>query len=100
MNSAGSTVLPEQLHAFIKALGSETRQRALLLLADGQPRTVNEVAEALNMGQSTVSEQLALMRQAGLLKSRRVGKEVLHEPDRETILATLKALERWVKACC
>lgn len=93
-------MLPESLQAFIKALGSETRQKALLLLADGRPRTVNQIAEALGMGQSTVSEQLALMRQAGLLKSERVGKEVLHEPDRASILRTLRALEGWLKSCC
>lgn len=93
-------MLPHSIQAFIKALGSETRQKVLLLLADSRPRTVNEIADALGMGQSTVSEQLALMRRAGLLESERVGKQVLHKPNRAKILENVQVLERWLKSCC
>lgn len=92
--------VPVDLQSFLKALASETRQDALMLFADGQPRTVNQVAETLGLGQSTTSEQLALMRRSGLLKSTKNGKEVLYQPDRDAILSALRSLEQWLTQCC
>lgn len=85
----------------LKALNSETRQRILLeLFRDGKERTVNQVADDMGLGQSTASEHLTQMKKAGILTSRRVGKEVLYRPDRESLLSQLRGLVQLVEACC
>ena len=86
---------------FLKALSNETRQQIVLgVFGDGRERTVNEVAEIAGIGQSTASEQLAVLRRAGILTARRAGKEVYYRPDRASILASLRRLTDIVASCC
>jgi predicted transcriptional regulator len=93
-------LIPTRLQEFLKALASETRQNILLLFMDGQSRTVNQVAESLQLGQSTASEHLSLMRRAGLMQSTKFGKEVLYQPDRASILRSLGEWQVWLAGCC
>lgn len=96
---SNTSFTPELLN-FLKAVASENRLKMFLLFADGQERTVNEVTDAMQLGQSTVSEQLKLLRQAGLLRSRKEGKEVYYQPDREGVIARLESLTSILKNCC
>lgn len=89
------------LDPFFKALASETRQRILFrVLADGRERTVGQIAEAAELGQSTTSEHLAVLKRGGLVESRREGKEVYYRPDRSRIIGTLRQLTDLLSSCC
>tara|TARA_R110002126_G_scaffold4498_1_gene23629 strand:+ start:1789 stop:2721 length:933 start_codon:yes stop_codon:yes gene_type:complete len=57
----------------LKALGDETRLRILHLLVRGE-LSVSELQEVLNMGQSRISTQLTLLRDAGLVADRKAGR--------------------------
>ncbi len=92
--------LPSELHQFLRALASETRQRMIFLMADGRERAVGDVARALNLGVSTASEHLSLLRRGGILRSERRGKEVYYRPDREHALELLARLTDVVTSCC
>ena len=63
--------------AALKALSEETRLRILRLLFKHQ-LSVNEISERLNVSQYNVSKHLRIMREAGLLKSEKRGKQRLH----------------------
>ena len=54
----------------MRALGSEKRLMLLCQLAQ-EEKSVGELAEALSLRSSTVSQQLALLRKDGLVKTRR-----------------------------
>ena len=62
----------------LRALASPHRLRIVHLLGDG-PREVNELAEALDMGQATVSQHLAAMRSVGLVEASRDGRSVRYQ---------------------
>ena len=97
MNNA---YISDDLLDFLKAVASENRLKMFLLFADGRERTVNEVTVLMELGQSTVSEQLKLMRKAGLLRARKEGKEVYYSPDRDMVIAKLEKLAQTLKTCC
>jgi ArsR family transcriptional regulator len=61
----------------LKALSDPTRLRLLALVA-GEELSVAEMQEVLGMGQSRISSQLALLRQAGLVTDRRDGKKAFY----------------------
>jgi ubiquinone/menaquinone biosynthesis C-methylase UbiE/DNA-binding transcriptional ArsR family regulator len=61
----------------LKLLSDATRLRLLLLL-DAEELSVAELQEILNMKQSRISTQLALLKQAGLVQARRSGKNSLY----------------------
>ena len=92
--------LDDATRAFLKALASETRQQLLMLFADGGELTVGEVATRAGIGQSTASEQLALLRGGGLLESTREGKVVRYRADRDRIATQLAALQNYLSRCC
>lgn len=60
----------EQVSLTFKALSDPTRIRILHLLFNHEC-SVTEIAETLDMQQSTISHQLAYLKQLRLLKSRR-----------------------------
>jgi len=77
----------------LKTLSDPTRVR-LLALVMREELSVAELQEILGMGQSRISSQLALLRQAGLVSDRREGKKAFYSlraslPARQ--LALLKA---------
>jgi ArsR family transcriptional regulator, arsenate/arsenite/antimonite-responsive transcriptional repressor len=95
------TVSLNQTQEFLRVLANETRQKLLLeVFSDGAERTVGQVAERAKLGQSTTSEYLTMMRRAGILRSRREGKEVFYQPDRASILAHLQSFVAMVSSCC
>jgi rhodanese-related sulfurtransferase/DNA-binding transcriptional ArsR family regulator len=60
-----------------KVLGNPKRLELLDLLAQG-PRSVDELAVAAEIGMSTCSAHLQLLREAGLAESRREGKRIFY----------------------
>jgi len=69
----GVDVLAE-LADFYKVFGDPTRLRILRELM-ARELCVHEIAQAVGMQQSAVSHQLRILKQAYLVRSRRVGKE-------------------------
>ena len=73
-----------ELSEFFKFFGDTTRIRIIEILLSGEI-SVNEIAEKLQLGQSAVSHQLRILRTAGLVKLRRVGRTVFYALDDEHI---------------
>lgn len=61
--------------AFLKSLAHPDRIMIVCHLADGE-KSVGELAGALDLRASTVSQHLALLRREGILKARREGQTV------------------------
>ncbi|AZP04597.1 ArsR/SmtB family transcription factor [Jeotgalibaca ciconiae] len=70
----------QQTTKMFKLLGDNTRFRILYLLEDKE-WNVNAIATELNMEQSAVSHQLKKLKEAKLVKNRRVGKNILYSQD-------------------
>lgn len=78
----------------MKALSSETRLMLLCQMNDRE-RSVNDLAEILQMRPSSVSQQLALLRKDGLVKTRRDGQSIFYSlegTEARNIISTLYEL--------
>ena len=78
----------------MKALSSETRLLLLCRMSEGEI-SVNELAEALDMRSSSVSQQLALLRKDGFVQTRREGQTIFYSLDGDEarqIISVLYAL--------
>jgi tellurite resistance protein TerB len=104
MTTAPSETVPpvpdEATGRFLKALASEARQQVMVLFANRAELSVGEVAERLAIGQSTASQQLAQLKDGGLLTSRREAKTVYYRADKERIGAALDRLRGFLDGCC
>lgn len=67
-----------------KIFGDSTRIRILTALQQSE-LNVCDIASVLNMTKSAVSHQLRILRQAKLVKNRRVGKEIFYSLDDEHV---------------
>ena len=65
------------LAELFKVFGDSTRIRILYVLFEAEV-CVCDLAEALNMTQSAISHQLRILKQSGLVKSRREGKSAFY----------------------
>lgn len=72
-----------------KALSDPTRIRILHLLFYKE-YSVNEIAETLNLRQSTVSHQLRFLKNLRLVKYRREGTTLFYSHDDEHVMNVLK----------
>jgi DNA-binding transcriptional ArsR family regulator len=69
-------------------------QRLMILshLLHGE-RTVSEIDAATTIGQPALSQQLAALRRAGLVETRRVAKQVHYRLANETVIACVRNIE-------
>jgi DNA-binding transcriptional ArsR family regulator len=84
--------IPRLKAEFFKALSHPLRIRVLELLADDE-RTVSELQDELAVEQSSLSQQLGVLRRAGFVDSRREGSRVTYALADERV-ADLLALSR------
>lgn len=88
----------ERSRKLLTALGDETRQHiivAMMGMGDCTGVRAVEVAERTNLSRPAVSHHLQIMRDAGLLKTRKEGTKIFYyfDPDMramETLIATLR----------
>jgi len=72
------------LKAYFIGLANPTRLAIIALLVSGE-RTASEIARKLKLSQPLLSWHLRVMRRAGLVGTRRSGREVLCSLDRKSI---------------
>jgi len=61
----------------MKALGNESRLMILCMLTEGE-RSVSDLNELIPLSQSALSQQLARLRQQGLVKTRRESQTIFY----------------------
>ena len=76
--------MSERLAELFKALSDPTRVRIIARLADSEA-CVHELADELELGQSTVSHQLRLLRHLRIVRSRKNGRHVFYQLDDEHV---------------
>jgi predicted transcriptional regulator len=81
----------EGLVAFLKALADPNRLKLLGLLS-GEEATVEELADALELSEATISHHLTRLKELGLVRVRPEGTRRLHQTDEERLTALLKGL--------
>jgi len=80
--------------AFLKRLANADRLLVACALVEGE-RSVRQLEDALGIRQPGLSQQLAGLRQAGLIAGRREGKQVFYrlaDPRVETLVRTVHRL--------
>lgn len=88
-----SKALPREWKPMSKvftALGDEHRQRMLLLFEKGERLNVGQIVEVSPLSRSAVSHHLKVLKEAGVLGSEKVGKEVYFWIDGDYVAATLQ----------
>jgi DNA-binding transcriptional ArsR family regulator len=70
---------------------AEPQRRAILEFLAGDERSVNEIVDALEVAQPSISKHLRVLRDVGLVRARRDGRQMMYR----TNASELKPLHEW-----
>jgi ArsR family transcriptional regulator len=70
---------------FCKALSDDTRQQILVMLLDGE-KCVSDIVEVFDMSQPTISHHLSILKRFNLVTSRKEGKLVYYDINRNNVV--------------
>ena len=90
-NDYTQTIPPawQSMSRIFVALGDEHRQRILLTFEPGERLNVGQIVEVSTLSRTTVSHHLRVLREAGVLRSEKIGKEVWFWINRDALEITL-----------
>ena len=91
--AATSRTIPEVKADLFRALAHPTRIRALEVLAAGE-RAVGSMLDELGIEASNLSQQLAVLRRAGLVSTRKEGSSVIYAIRDPALVDLLAAAKR------
>lgn len=74
------------------AIADPTRRRLIRMLAEARELPLHELTAAFSMGRTAVSKHLAILKEAGLVIDRKVGRETRYRLNAEP----LRVIQDWV----
>jgi len=70
---------------------AEPRRRDILVFLSADERPVGDIVDALGLGQPSVSKHLRVLKEVGLVRARREGRNMLYRTDAQAI----RPLHEW-----
>lgn len=79
------------------ALGDEHRQRILLTFERGERLNVGQIVEVSTLSRSAVSHHLKILREAGVLRSQKEGKEVYFWINKDFLIEAMETVVDYIR---
>jgi DNA-binding transcriptional ArsR family regulator len=79
------------------ALGDEHRQRILLTFERGERLNIGQIVEVSTLSRTAVSHHLRILREAGVLQSRKEGKEVYFWIDKPFLIDAMETVVDFIR---
>lgn len=89
-----------RLAAMLKALGNPVRFRIMQYLASKQMCITGDIVEFTTLAQSTVSQHLKVLREAGLIEGEIEGPATCYCISPEGVQFLKTHINRWLPGCC
>ena len=89
-----------RLARMLKALGNPVRFQIVEYLAEKQTCITNDIVQQLPLAQSTISQHLKVLREAGLICGETEGPATCYCLDVEGLQWLKSQIGRWLPECC
>lgn len=92
--------LPESWQPALKvfsALGDPMRQKVLLMFEPGEELSIKDIVAVFPLSRTAMVHHLGVLLRAGILSSRRKGKESLYTLHPETVLGAIEDLRLYIE---
>ena len=84
----------DQAASKLRAISHPMRIAIIDLLSDGQQLSVTEIYESLNIEQATASHHLNILKNKGVLESKRDGKKIFYTLKNITLTEIIECINR------
>ena len=95
-----NTIDEERLVQMLKALGNPVRFRIMQTLAERQMCITQEIVDTTPLAQSTVSQHLKVLREAGLIEGEFEGPATCYCLSESGVRWLKDQIEGWLPGCC
>ncbi len=89
-----------RLAQMLRALGNPVRFRMMQYLADHQMCITGDIVDFTTLAQSTVSQHLKVLREAGLIEGEVEGPATCYCVSTEGMLFLRSQISKWLPNCC
>ncbi|HKU70156.1 MAG TPA: metalloregulator ArsR/SmtB family transcription factor [Burkholderiales bacterium] len=79
------------------ALGDEHRQRILLTFSPGERLNIGQIVEVSTLSRTAVSHHLRVLRESGVLESRKEGKEVYFWINKAFLIDSMETVVDYIR---
>ncbi|MCX6069158.1 MAG: metalloregulator ArsR/SmtB family transcription factor [Chloroflexi bacterium] len=90
----------QRLARMLKALGNPIRFQIVEFLAENQMCITNDIVRQMPLAQSTVSQHLKVLREAGLIRGEIEGPATCYCLDPDGVRWLREQIENWLPTCC
>jgi ArsR family transcriptional regulator len=90
----------QRLAKMLKALGNPVRFQIVEFLAENQMCITNDIVQNMPLAQSTVSQHLKVLREAGIIEGEIEGPATCYCLNQEGIRWLKEQVESWLTTCC
>jgi DNA-binding transcriptional ArsR family regulator len=100
MNRNYLRAIPKEWRTISKvytALGDEHRQRILLTFSPGERLNVGQIVDVSTLSRTAVSHHLRVLREAGVLESRKEGKEVFFWINKVFLIEAMETVVDYIR---
>ena len=94
------TTEAERLALMLKALGNPVRFQIVQTLAERQTCITQEIVDSMPLAQSTISQHLKVLREAGLVRGEIEGPATCYCLDPQGVRWLKEQVEAWLPGCC
>ncbi len=84
----------------LRALSDNTRQQIIAIFRTHKEVCASDIARQFTLSRPAISHHLNLMKRAGLLRSRKDGKEVYYSFNRDRVTGLIESILESLKKCC
>ena len=100
MNKNYMRAIPKEWRNISKvyaALGDEHRQRILLTFEPGERLNIGQIVDVSTLSRTAVSHHLRILRDAGVLKSQKEGKEVYFWINKDFLVDAMETVVGYIR---
>ncbi len=95
------TLSTEKAMQLLDGVRDPNRLEIIFLLGKkGAPMNVGEISEQFKISRPAVSHHLKVLKDAGIVRSEKIGQEIYYRLNREVIVAGLRSIAHAIENCC
>ena len=94
------TMSAENAMRLLDGVRDPNRLEIIFLLGKGNPMNVGDISDQFKISRPGVSHHLKVLKDAGIVRSEKIGQEIYYRLDREVIVTGLRMIADTIENCC
>ncbi len=90
----------DKMVGLLDGVRDPNRIEIIFLLANSNPMNVGDIAARFPISRPAISHHLKILKDAGIVKSEKIGQEVFYRLDRKVIVSGLREFADALEKCC